>query len=152
MESDENRSGAVPDGHTLFNATTLTVGDVQVVFDNLVSLRSLEQTGKARLIAITGDKRLPAAPALPTMREVGARGAYAPGSYYLLGPAKISLATVMRFNAEVVKILKMPEVQAIYAGAGMEVIASSPEDTASAMRQQSEQLGRIIRKLGLKLD
>ena len=130
----------------------LLAGDVQVAFDNLASLRPLEQTGKVRLIAITGDKRSPAAPALPTMREAGAPGTYAPGSYYLLGPAKMSPATVMRLNAELVKILKLPEVQEMYSSAGMEVIASSSEDAVSAMRRQSDQLGRIIRKLGLKLD
>lgn len=58
----------------------------------------------------------------------------------------------MRLNAELVKILKLPEVQEMYSSAGMEVNASSPEDADSAMRRQSEQLGRIIRKLGLKLD
>ena len=58
----------------------------------------------------------------------------------------------MRLNAELVKILRLPEVQEMYSSAGMEVIASSPEDAVSAMRRQSEELGRIIRKLGLKLD
>ena len=64
----------------------------------------------------------------------------------------MSPATVLRLNAELVKILKLPEVQKMYSSAGMEVIASSPEDAVSAMRRQSDQLGRIIRKLGLKLD
>ena len=49
-------------------------------------------------------------------------------------------------------VLKEKVVLEMYAGAGMQIVASTPAETTLAMREQSAQLGRIIRKLGLRLD
>ena len=127
-------------------------GHVQLAFDGLITARTLERAGKVKIIAIADDKRAAAALDLPTMAEAGVPGAYASGGFHFFGPANLPRAIVARLNAELTKILRMPDINDMYVSTGMEVVASSPEEQVSILRTQTERLGSIIRKLGIKLD
>ena len=130
----------------------LASGQVQLAFDGLITARTLEKAGKVKIIAIADDKRAATAPDLPTMAEAGVPGGYASGGYYFFGPANLPRGIVARLNAELTKVLRMPDVNDMYVSTGMEVVASTPEEQLSILKTQSERLGSIIRKLGIKLD
>src|SRR5882672_279032 len=130
----------------------LASGDVQMAFDGLITARTLEKAGKVRIAAIADDKRALAAPELPTMAEAGVPGAYVSGGFHFLGPANLPRTIVARLNAELVKVLRMQDIVEMYTSTGMEVVASTPEEQARILRTQSERLGSIIRKVGIKLD
>jgi tripartite-type tricarboxylate transporter receptor subunit TctC len=130
----------------------LASGQVQVAFDGLISARTLEKAGKVKVVATADDKRTLAAPDVPTMAEAGVPGAYAGGGFYFFGPANLPRAIVMRLNAELVKVLRLSDVSEMYMSTGSEVVASTPEEQIGILRTQSERLGSIIRKLGIKLD
>lgn len=130
----------------------LAAGDVQMAFDGLITARTLEKAGKVRIIAIVADKRTLVAPDVPTMAEAGVPGAYATGGYYFFGPANLPRAIVTRLNAELVKVLRLPDINEMYVSTGSEVVASTPEEQIGILRVQSERQGSIIRKLGIKLD
>lgn len=133
-------------------AQALAAGDVQMAFDGLITARTLEKAGKVRIIAIVADKRTLVAPDLPTMAEAGVPGAYATGGFYFFGPANLPRAIVTRLNAELVKVLRLPDINEMYVSTGSEVVASTPEEQIGILRSQSERQGSIIRKLGIKLD
>ena len=130
----------------------LASGQVQLAFDGLITARTLEKSGKVKIIAIADDKRAAAAPDVPTMAEAGVPGAYASGGFHFFGPANLPRAIVARLNAELTKILRMPDINDMYVSTGQEVVASTPEEQVSILRTQTERLGSIIRKLGIKLD
>jgi tripartite-type tricarboxylate transporter receptor subunit TctC len=130
----------------------LASGDVQMAFDGLITARTLEKAGKVKIVAIVADKRTLAAPDVPTMAEAGVPGTYATGGYYFLGPANLPRAIVTRLNAELVKVLRLPDISEMYLSTGSEVVASTPEEQIGILRVQSERSGSIIRKLGIRLD
>lgn len=130
----------------------LAAGDVQMAFDGLITARTLEKAGKVRIIAIVADRRTLVAPDVPTMAEAGVPGTYATGGYYFFGPANLPRAIVTRLNAELVKVLRLPDINEMYVSTGSEVVASTPEEQIGILRVQSERQGSIIRKLGIKLD
>lgn len=130
----------------------LASGQVQMAFDGLVTARTLEKAGKVRIVAIADDKRASAAPEVPTMAEAGVPGAYVSGGYHFFGPANLPSTIVARLNAELVKVLRMQDINETYTITGMEVVASTPEEQARILRSQSERQGSIIRRLGIKVD
>jgi len=130
----------------------LASGQVQMAFDGLFTAKTLEKIGKVKIVAIADDKRALAAPEVPTMAEAGAPGAYVSGGYHFFGPANLPRTTVARLNAELVKVLRMQDINEMYTSTGMEVVASTPEEQVAILRTQSERQGSIIRKLGIKLD
>lgn len=130
----------------------LASGSVQLAFDGLITAQGLAKVGKVRILAVADERRFAAIPEVPTMAEAGLPGQYASGGYHFFAPAKLPRAIQERLNAELVKILRMPEVNDMFVNTGMEVAATSPEEQASILQSQSEVLGRIIRKLGIRLD
>lgn len=130
----------------------LASGDLQMAFDGLITARTLEKAGKVKIIGIADDKRALAAPEVPTMAEAGVPGAYASGGYHFFGPANLPRAIVARLNAELVKVLRMQDIDEMYTSTGMEIVASTPEEQVGILRTQSERQGSIIRKLGIRLD
>lgn len=130
----------------------LASGDVQMAFDGLITARTLEKAGKVKIVAIVADKRTLAAPDVPTMAEAGMPGTYATGGYHFFGPANLPRAIITRLNAELVKVLRLPDIGKMYLSTGSEVIASTPEEQIGILRVQSERLGSVIRKLRIKLD
>lgn len=130
----------------------LASGSVQLAFDGLITAQGLAKVGKVRILAVADDTRFAAIPEVPTMAEAGLPGQYASGGYHFLAPAKLPRTIQERLNTELVKILRIPEVNDMFVSTGMEVAATSPEDQASILQSQSGLLGRIIRKLGIRLD
>src|SRR4029077_19924877 len=116
----------------------LASGDLQMAFDGLITARTLEKAGKARIVGIADDKRALAAPEVPTMAEAGVPGAYVSGGYHFFRPANLPRTTVTRLNAELVKVLRMQDISEVYTNTGMEIVASTPEEQVDILRAQSE--------------
>lgn len=133
-------------------AQALASGHVQLAFDGLITARTLENAGKVKVLAIADDKRTVAAPEIATMAEAGVPGAWATGGFYFAGPANLPRETVARLNRELTKVLRMPDINEMYLSTGSEVVASTPEEQTSILRTQTERVGSVIRKLGIKLD
>jgi len=105
-----------------------------------------------KIVAIADEKRALTAPELPTMTEAGVPGAYVSGGFHFLGPANLPRTIVARLNEELVKVLRTQDINEMYRSTGMEIVASTPDEQIGILRTQSERLGSIIRKLGIKLD
>jgi len=119
-----------------------------MAFDGLFTARTLEKAGKVKIVAIADDKRAVAAPRVPTMAEAGAPGAYVSGGYHFFGPANLPRAIVARLNAELVRVLRMQDVDEMYTSTGMEVVAEYAEEQVVILRTQSERQGSIIASSG----
>ena len=86
-------------------------GQVTMTFDNITTAWPLAKAGKLRALAVTTAKRSPIAPDVPTLAESGLPG-YEVGSWQgVFAPAGTPPEIVKRLNAEIVKIINMPDVQ-----------------------------------------
>lgn len=130
--------------------TDVVGGHVLLMFGNMpVSLPHVN-SGRLRALAVTGAKRSPAAPNLPTVSESGLPG-YETGEWWgALAHGKTPRELVKRLNEEIVKALADPEVKERLSGLGAELVGSSPEELDAFIRQQMEKWGRVVKQAGIQ--
>jgi tripartite-type tricarboxylate transporter receptor subunit TctC len=141
--------------HVPFKGSALSVnamlaGEVQVMLNGTVNGVPLAKSGKLRALAVTGAKRSPLAPELPTVAESGLPGYEMGGWFGTVAPAGTPGPVIARLNAEYVRALHAPEVRARLEGFGLEIVGNSPEEFARRMRQDAQRLSRVIRESGAK--
>lgn len=106
----------------------LASGEVQAMFASPAPLMPHYKSGKARVLAYTGDKRHPAAPEVPTTEELGVPYKHDGGWFALFGPAGMPAELAERIWREVQKAEQKPEVLERFAKIGVFPVADSPAD------------------------
>jgi tripartite-type tricarboxylate transporter receptor subunit TctC len=123
-------------------------GQTQLMFT--AGTQSLEhvKAGNLRLLAVTEGKRSSLLPDVPTVAETlpGYEMVVWYGAY---GPAGMPKEIVERLNAEIGRILFLPEVRKRMADIAVETVRSSPQELATLTRADADKWGRIIRQLGI---
>jgi tripartite-type tricarboxylate transporter receptor subunit TctC len=128
----------------------LAGGHVTLVFDGLSTTQPLTQQGKVRMLAISGTRRSPAAPDLPTFAEQGLPAYEAYTWNCLFAPAKIPPEALATLNTALNKALAAPAIQARLASGGSEALGPSTPDQADAFgRRERAQWVGFIRGLNL---
>jgi len=130
----------------------LLAGDTQFMFDNLANAMAQVKGGKLRALAVTTAKRSALAPELPTMAEAGLPGFDISTWYGLFAPAGTPPAIVARWNADVTRILNMPDVRARLVADGAEPAPNSPEQFAQFIAAELTKYARIVKVSGAKVD
>jgi tripartite-type tricarboxylate transporter receptor subunit TctC len=116
------------------------------------SARPLVEQGKFHALAVTGARRWPLLPNVPTMAEAGVPGVEITTWTILMAPAGIPEDLLAHIGGTVRKILRTPEVSERYAANGYEVIASSAREAADHLASEHAKYARIVKELGLKVD
>ncbi len=122
------------------------------MFDNLANAMAQVKGGKLRALAVTTAKRSSLAPELPTMAEAGLPGFDISTWYGLFAPAGTPPAIVARWNADVTRILNMPDVRARLVADGAEPAPNSPEQFAQFIAAELTKYARIVKVSGAKVD
>jgi len=127
-------------------------GQVPVFFANTASGLQHVRSGKLRALAVTGSKRSPALPQLPTMAEAGVPDyeVYEWNAVFL--PAGTPPDIVTRLSQAIRKAINLPENRERIAGLGGEIVAGTPEDAAAFVRGQITQWGKVIRDGDIHVD
>jgi tripartite-type tricarboxylate transporter receptor subunit TctC len=120
-------------------------GQVQIMFPNLTAALPQVKSGKLRALAVTGQKRTPVAPDLPTVIEAGIPGYVVTSWFGVLAPAATPRPIVQRLNAELAKLAKAPDMRERLAGEGAEPISSTPEQFAAFIKTEIEQWTKVVR-------
>ncbi len=112
------------------------------------------RSGKLRTIATASPGRIPGWGDVPTFAEQGLSGYENAGGIAVFGPAKLPREVVRRLNEEFAKILRSPEVIELFTRAvpSFEVEPSTPEALGAFVKAQHEQMGAVIRRLGIKIE
>ncbi len=137
------------------NAPAITAaisGEVSLSWGNVAASTPQVQAGRLRGLAVGSLQRLTAAPSVPTVAEAGFPGYEAGAWYGLLAPAATPRAVVERLNAELTRILKLPEVQQRLRSEAYEILADTPEQFAAAIRVEMAKWAPIVRQAGLRAE
>ena len=103
-----------------------------------------------RGIAVTGDRRFPSFPDLPTLAEAGVPGYAASSWQSLQAPASTPPDIVAQLAAAATAALAEPAVQARYADAGVEPLAGDPAEATRFIRAETAKWGPILRATGAR--
>jgi tripartite-type tricarboxylate transporter receptor subunit TctC len=126
-------------------------GQIQLAYQGIPQTMPHVRNGKLKAIAIGAAQRLDAAPGVPTIAETYP-GFETTSSWNYFAPTGIPRDIVIKLNAEINKILAMPDVRERLIAQGLYPIGGSPEKLAARMRFDYDKWGAMIRKLNLKLD
>jgi tripartite-type tricarboxylate transporter receptor subunit TctC len=128
----------------------LVAGHVQVSFPTISGGLPHAQSGRLRALAVTGAKRTPAAPDIPTMVEAGVPGYEAVNWFGVAVPAKTPPAIVTRLSQEIARVLRLPDVSERLLAQGMEPTSSTPEGFAAYIRSETAKWAKVVKAAGVK--
>jgi tripartite-type tricarboxylate transporter receptor subunit TctC len=141
---------AVPYKGTGQAVIDLLGGQVQMFFMNPLVAVPHVKSGKLRGLAVTSLQRNPALPDLPTVDESGLPRFENITWHSILVPAGTPKPIVTRLNAEIVKIVRSPEVKERLEGQGLTAVGSTPEHVTKMMRQESAEVAKLVKLIGLQ--
>ena len=130
----------------------LTSGEVSSVFMDYVTLQSPLASGKVRLLAVTGPRRSPLTPDVPTLAELGYPGFEASVWSALFVPSKTPAEIVARLETEVRNIMVQPDVVAKWHELGYQPGGMPQAQFAALVRSDYVRWGALIKRTGVKLD
>jgi tripartite-type tricarboxylate transporter receptor subunit TctC len=107
-------------------------------------------SGKLRGLAVTSLTRNPALPELPTVSESGLPGFQNITWHSIVVPAGTPKPIVKRLNAELVKVVNLPDVKERFQGQGLTAVGSTPEQMGALMREESMQVAKLVKQIGYK--
>ncbi len=127
-------------------------GSVDVAIMSVPSVLGLVKGGKLTPLAVTTARRSPMLPDTPTLEEAGVKGMDAGIWLGLFAPAGTPPAVVARLNAEINKVLAMPDVREKIAAGGVSPVGGSSEDFAAFVRADYAKWGKIARDSNIKIE
>ena len=125
----------------------LVGGQVQIAFLGIPAVLPYAKSGRLRVLAVTGRRRSPELPDVPTVDESGVPGYEVSPWYGLLAPAATPGAIVERLALEATRIVRAPETREKLALAGAEAAGSTPEEFAAVIRADTATWSRIVLSL-----
>jgi tripartite-type tricarboxylate transporter receptor subunit TctC len=127
-------------------------GQVGLLFDLPSNVVPHIKAGKLKAYAQSTAKRSPLLPDVPTFQEAGLAG-YVLGTWVgIAAPAGTPRDVITKLNAETTRILALPQVRDRLTGAGAEILATTPDEFARVVRDDTVKFDRIIKQAGIKLE
>jgi tripartite-type tricarboxylate transporter receptor subunit TctC len=130
----------------------LMAGRVHVMLDTAASAMPHVRAGKLRALALSALRRSPDLPDLPTFAEAGLPQYDTNAWYSMHAPAGTPPVIVRRLNAELVAILKDPDILARFKQLATDPVGNSTEEFAAFVRAELDKYARVIKAAGIKLD
>ena len=130
----------------------LIAGHVQLMFESLNSIAPHARSGKVRALAVSGARRSPGFPDLPTISEAGVPG-YEAGTWTgIIAPAGLPQPLIDRLNAAVNEAIRSPIFTERFALIGDEPAGGTPQDFADTIRRDSARWADVVKRSGAKID
>lgn len=153
----QNRMGVkwttIPTKGGAHSMLTLATGEGDLMFLGMLQTLAHVRSGRARVLAITSDKRDPALPNTPTVAETPGLEGFHTGSWQgILGPAKLPPDIVNKMGGEVRRTLAMPDVREKLASQGTEPLILTPPEMGKWLASEKERWAKVIKDSGLKVE
>ena len=128
--------------------TDLLGGQTHLMFTSMPSVLPHVKAGKLKVLATGGLKRSPVIPDVPAVAET-LPGFEVVTWYGILGPIKLPAAIVRKLNAEIVRIVALPDVQKRFSDQGLEPQSSTPEEFQAYMRKEVDKWQKVAQRAGI---
>ena len=153
----EQRTGAkwvyVPTKGGQASIMTVATGEGDLLFMGMLQTMPHVRAGRLKLIAVSSEKRDPNLPSVPTVQETPGLDGFVTGSYQgILGPAKMPAEVVNKFNAEVNRVLSLPDFKEKLAAHGTVPLPMSPQDMGKWLVTERDRWGKVVKASGFKID
>ncbi len=142
----------IPYKGSSFAETDLLAGQLDVMFSSSISAIPFARAGKVKIIAISSPTRSRVLPDVPTIAESGVPGFSAVTWNGLFAPAATPQPMLARLNAEVNKLMLLPEVQERLARLGAEHPANTPQEFDAFLRREIAEQGAAIKAANIRAD
>jgi tripartite-type tricarboxylate transporter receptor subunit TctC len=130
----------------------LISGEAQLMFAIMQAGLPQVKAGKLKALAVSGAKRSQSAPDLPTIAESGVPGYEFTSWNGVHVPAGTPKAVVTKIQAELVRVVALPDVKERMFGLGMEVAGSTPEQLGALVKSDIAKWGKVIKDAGVRVD
>ena len=132
--------------------TDLVSGQVQLQFLGVASALAHVKSGKLRAIAVSGLRRSPAMPDVPTVSESAVKGFDVTGWYGAFVPAGTPQDVIARLHKEIVRALSLPDVRERLLREGAELGGNSPREFDAFVRSEMAKWAKVVKLSGAKAD
>jgi tripartite-type tricarboxylate transporter receptor subunit TctC len=126
-------------------------GQIPLAVTDLPAAIQHIRAGKLLAFSVTGSRRVPALPDVPTVAEAGLAGYESVGWFGIVAPAATPDAIVNKLNAAIVEALNDPAIQTNIRAIGVEPTPSTPQAFADYIQSETVKWGKVIRNAGIKL-
>jgi tripartite-type tricarboxylate transporter receptor subunit TctC len=130
----------------------LIAGRVQMMFSTMLTSMPHVRAGKLRAIGISGAKRSPQAPELPTIAESGLPGFVSVPWYGVLGPAGLPRPIVTKLNTEIARALAQPDMHERFVAQGVDLQSTTPEQFGALIKSEVVKWRKVVKDAGAKVD
>ena len=130
----------------------LLAGRVQLMFANVLEVLPNINSGKLRPLALTGARRLPLLPDVPTMTEAGIRNAESYSFFGIVAPRGTPREVVATLSAEIGKVRAQPDVRQRLNELGVEPGSGSPEEFEAFLRDEIAKWAKVVKASGARVD
>jgi tripartite-type tricarboxylate transporter receptor subunit TctC len=132
--------------------TDLMSGQIHLLADPMLSSLPLAQAGKIKALGLTSLKRAASAPEIPTVEESGVKGFEFVSWYGLWGPKNLQADVSAKLQADVAKVLALPDMKQRLNALGFDPIGSNGEAFATYIRDEMAKYEKIIKDAKIKVD
>ena len=130
----------------------LLAGNVQLVFADPQPILPHIKAGKAKALAVSGSKRSPAAPEIPTIAEAGVPGFVAENWWGVWVPAATPKPAAERLHASLAKAMTAGDIKQKFEDMGVEALSSTPDALRDFTRSEVEKWGKLVKEANIRAD
>jgi len=130
----------------------LMAGQVQLMMESLNSATPHAKGGRIRPLGVSGPKRSPALPEVPTIAEAGVPGYSATTWNGMVTPAGVPASIVVKLNTALNNTLRSPPIRQRFASLGAEPVGGSTEQFAALIRSEYKKWGEVIRRANARIE
>ena len=127
-------------------------GEVHLMFDNISSIGAHARAGRVRGIAVSGPRRSPLFPDLPTLHEAGVTGYETVAWGGVIAPANLPRETLAKLHGEIRKALASPLVLERFRQLDTEADGGTPEEFLALVRSETPKWAEVVKRSGAKVD
>ena len=132
--------------------TDLLAGQTQAMFPTLFAALPYIHTNRVRGLAVTGAKRSPVAPNIPTFKELGYNGFDGQQWYGLVGPANLPPAIVAKLNAELNKVLALPDFSEKMTSEALTLMPMTPPQFTNYIKEDIARWAKVAKDRNIEID
>jgi tripartite-type tricarboxylate transporter receptor subunit TctC len=142
--------------HVTYKGSILVVqdmvaGNIPIAWSDMAPALPQVKAGKLRALAVTSPRESPLVPGVPPMSAV-LPGFDMVNWWGLFVPAGTPAPVIGRMNAELLKIMKMPDVVDRFASLGVEALSSSPEELGAYVKAEIASFAKLIKAANIRAD